>query len=438
MRAADRPCAFDAPRGDRYNGRMTQRRAALEIDLVLDRTDDGPVCQVRRSPGGQGESRFAPPFRPHELQQLWRTLAAAQSAGNADPTARAMALDAGKRLFEAAFVGEVLGCLRVGYDHAAFAQAPLRYHVDLSATPDYESLPWELLYHPERAEFVSLTAQTPFARYMGLQQRILPVKAPAPMRLLVVVAGPAGYPRVDVDREWIGLLDTIDFLGAARKLIVERLHKPTLLDLQRKLRQSEYHLVHLVAHGLTDKQTGEGQLVLEDEMGRSRPVSGQHLGALMRDHFSLRGIVLAAPAHIPVATDHRALMDVARRLVRRGLAAVVAPQLPVNFAAWLAFCRTLYTGLADCAPVDEVVTRGRLAMTEALPDFGWVAPVLLTRSNDGVLFDDGSRPAQEEVPDSFESSWTARFNSLRIRTASREAMARWGTDTPSPPRRGRD
>lgn len=415
---------------------MTQRRVFLELDLHLDRSDDGPVCQVRRSPGGQGESRFVPPFRLNELQQLWRMLAATQSAGNADPTARAMALDAGKRLFEAAFAGEVLGCLRVGFDHAAITQAPFRLHVDLSALPEYESLPWELLYHPERAEFVALAQQTPFARYVGLQQRVLPVKAPTPVRMLVVVAGPAGYPRVDVDREWIGLLDTIDFLGAARKLIVERLHKPTLLDLQRTLRQNQYHLVHIVAHGLTDKHTGEGQLVLEDEMGRSRPVNGQHLGALMRDHFTLRGMVLAAPTRIPVATDHRALLDVARRLVRRGLAAVIAPQLAVSPAAWLAFCRALYTGLADFAPVDEVVTRGRLAMAEATPDLGWAAPVLLTRSVDGVLFDDGTQPPYEELPDSFEANLAARFNSLRIRTAGREAMARWGSE-PSP-RRLRD
>lgn len=416
---------------------MTQQRGRLELDLALDRSDDGPVSQVRRSPGGQGHSRFVNPFRPRELQQLWQMLAQVQAAGRAGATENAMALDAGKRLFEAAFAGEVLGCLRVGFDHAAIDQSLLRIHVDLSATPEFETLPWELLYHPERAEYVALTPQTPYARFLHLQQRILPFKQPSPLRLLVVVAGPAGYPRVDADREWISLLDTIDYLGADRKLMVERLHKPTLFDLQRKLRQSEYHLLHIVAHGVTDKQTGAGQLILEDEMGRSRPVSGQHLGALMRDHFSLRGVILAAPTRIPVATDHSALLDVARHLVRRGVAAVLAPQLAVSQAAWLAFCHTLYSGLAEYAPIDQVVTRGRHAMAETTPDLGWAAPVLLTRSVDGILFDDGTQPMQQDLPDDLEAAINARFNSLRIRTAGREAIARWGDDAATGPRRPR-
>lgn len=405
--------------------------------MALDRTDEGPISQVRRSPGGQGLTSFVNPFRPRELQQLWQLLSEAQRAGKVDAPSHTLALEAGKRLFEAAFAGEVLGCLRVGYDYAAIGGAPLRLHVDLSATPEYEALPWELLYHPERAEFVALADQTPFARYIGLQQRVLPVKKPAPLRLLVVAAGPAGYPRVDVDHEWIALLDSIDFLGAERKLIVERLHKPTLFDLQRKLREHEYHLVHIIAHGVTDKATGAGQLILEDEMGRSRPVNGQHLGALMRDHFSLRGMVLAAPTQIPVATDHRGLMDVARHLVRRGVGAVIAPQLHVGPAAWIAFCHTLYTQLARFAPVDQAVTHARRAMTATGNDLSWAAPVLLTRVTDGVLFDDGTQPRPSELPADFDATVEARFNSLRIRTASREAMARWGTERSAPPRRDR-
>ena len=191
----------------------------------------------------------------------------------------------------------------------------------------------------------------------------------------MVVSGPSSYPRIDSDREWLGLLDSVDFLGAEGKLLVERLQKPTLLDLQRKLRQNEYHIIHFIGHGVVDKSTGEGQLVFEDETGRSRLVNGQHLGALMRDHFSLRYMCLTGPTHTGVGTDYAALLDVGRNLVRRGVASVVAPQLRVSQPAWLAFCLTLYRGLANLQPVDMAIVEARQAMAEESDDLGWGAPV---------------------------------------------------------------
>ena len=293
----------------------------LEVDLQIDRTDEGWLSQVRRSPAGQGESRFVNPFAPRDVEQVWATIHDAQEAGEATGPQKALVQDAGRRLFEAAFAGEVRGCLRASFDEAAMTQARLRIHLDLNSQSELEGLPWEFLYNPERGEFVGLSLQSPLVRYVSLHAQVLPVKAPKPLRMLAVLAGPSSYPRVDVDHEWIDFVDTIDFLGRDGRLIVERLSKPTLLDLQRTLRQGEYHLLHFVGHGAMDKLLGEGQLILEDEMGRSRPVNGQHLGALLRDHASLRYVTLSGPTRSVVGTDYRALMDVAHSLVQRGVAA---------------------------------------------------------------------------------------------------------------------
>ena len=264
---------------------------------------------------------------------------------------------------------------RASFDRTDFAKAPLHIRLDLSATPELEKLPWEYMYNPERSEFLTMSPTSPMARFTGLQHRILPAKAIKPLRALVVVAGPSSYPRIDSDREWLSLLDSVDFLGAEKKLVLERLQKPTLLDLQRKLRQSEYHMVHFIGHGVVDKATGEGQLVFEDETGRSRLVNGQHLGALMRDHFALRYMCLTGPTRTGVGTDYPAFLDVARHLVRRGVAAVVAPQLRVSHPAWLAFCQTLYSGLANLQPIDFAMVEARQAMAEESDDLGWGAPV---------------------------------------------------------------
>lgn len=418
---------------DQLANSAQNRDHVYHLDLHVDRSEDGNLCQVRQSPAGQGESRFVLPFHARDLQKLWEVLREVQNRGSAVATERALVQDAGRRLFEAAFAGEVLGCLRASFDRTDFMRVPLHLHLDLSGTPELEKLPWEYMYNPERSEFLALTSTSPLARYTGLQHRVLPAKATKPLRALVVIAGPSSYPRIDVDREWLSLLDSVDFLGAQGKLLFERLQKPTLLDLQRKLRQNEYHILHFIGHGVVDKSTGEGQLVFEDETGRSRLVGGQHLGALMRDHFTLRYMCLTGPTRTGVGTDYPALLDVARHLVRRGVAAVVAPQLRVAQPAWLAFCQTLYKGLADLQPVDSAIVSARQAMAEESDDFGWGAPVFFSRCVDGHLFDDGNLP-KAAMPDDWQESVTSRLNSLRIRTASRELMTRWGQELP--PRKG--
>ncbi|HXF62116.1 MAG TPA: CHAT domain-containing protein [Caldilineaceae bacterium] len=408
------------------------RTHSLELDLALDRTEDGCFVQVRRSPAGQGETRFQNPFSPRDLERFWTQLGEVRRSDQPLPEVASAVRTAGQQLFEAVFRGEVLGCLRASFDLAQVEQATLRIHIDLETTPYLEDLPWEYLYNPERQEYVSLASASPLARYTSLQHRILPLKAPAPLRTLVMAAGPSSYPKVTVDQEWLSLLDTVDFLGASGKVRFERLQKPTLLDLQRRLRQSEYHILHIIGHAVFDKQTGQGQLVFEDEMGRSRLISGQHLGALMRDHYSLRLIVLAGPTYTQVATDYRAFLDVARSLVRRGVAAVVAPQFAIPQSAWLTYLREFYTRLAQLEPVDATMVQARRLMGQQEGGPYWGAPVLFTRCADGCLFNDGAveRP---ELPPSVQEEVAARLNSLRIRTASREAIARWGTEWPGPP-----
>jgi hypothetical protein len=365
---------------------------------------------------------------------VWEVLAEVQSGQPVVATQRALVQDAGRRLFEAAFAGEVLGCLRGSFDRTDYMKSPLHLHLELSGTPEMEKLPWEYMYNPERSEYLSLASMSPLSRFTGLQHRVLPAKVTKPLRTLVVISGPSSYPRVDADREWLSLLDSVDYLGAEGKMIVERLQKPTLLDLQRKLRQNEYHIIHFVGHGVADKATGEGHLVFEDETGRSRLVNGQHLGALMRDHVSLRYMCLTGPTRTGVGTEYAALLDVARNLVRRGVAAVIAPQLRVGQPAWLAFCQTLYTSLANMKRIDVAVVEARQAMAVESDDLGWGAPVFFTRCFDGFLFDDGTLP-KEPLPEDWQASVDSRLNSLRIRTASRETMARWGQESNTPPRK---
>lgn len=409
------------------------RANSLEMLVVLEKSDDGCMVLVRQSPAGRGETPFVNPFPARELARFWATVGDAHRTGRLTPELATYVRATGQQLFEAVFRGEVLGCLRASFDQAQFDHIPLRIHLDLSTVPDLETLPWEYLYNPERKEYLTLTLASPPARYTPFQHRILPLKAPTPLRTLVMTSGPSSYPQFNVNQEWLSLLDSVDFLGAAGQMTLERLPKPTLLDLQRKLRQSDYHVLHYIGHAQFDKITGEGQLVFEDETGRSRPITGQHLGSLMRDHFGLRLVILSAPTRTQVETEYRAFLNVARSLVQRGMAAVIAPQFAVPHSAWLIYLRELYTRVAHLEPVDTAMIEARLIMGQREGGPFWGAPVLYTRCADGCLFSDGSveRP---ELPTEIAETLAYRLNSMRIRTATREAMARWGEDFTQSPR----
>lgn len=65
-----------------------------------------------------------------------------------------------------------------------------------------------------------------------------------------------------------------------------------LLDLQRRLRQQPYHIIHFVGFAVHDTQTQAGVLVFEDEMGRGRVINGDHLGRATE-----RSLLVAAGGH---------------------------------------------------------------------------------------------------------------------------------------------
>jgi hypothetical protein len=420
---------FDAHRGQMYNG-MAMNPQESRIEVLLEQTDDGYFSRVRHSPVGPAAARFAFSVTRRELDALWLALDAAHAAGEEDQRRLAAQLEGwGARLFGALFADDVLVCLRASQQAAFAAQSSLRIQLDLDAVPEVQRLPWEVLYDTGQSEYLGLSLHSPMARYAGLMHRLLPAKLSGPLRALVAVASPAGYPAIDVQREWLGLLDEIDYLGREKKLYVEWLQKPTLFDLQRRLRQGEYHILHFVGHSAFGAQTGEGQLVFEDEIGRSRAVSGQHLGAMLRDHFPLRLVVLTDSAAAPVRGEGRAFLHVARSLVQRNVGAALATQFPMPREAQLRFMARFYAEIAAMKPVDEAVLQARLALREE--GIWWGAPALKTRVADGQLFDDGTA-GEQPLPASVELSIAARLNSLRIRTANLDTMARWGTELPGP------
>ena len=363
------------------------------FDLQLELTDDGYRTTVLTAPAGSAAAPFTLPFAPREQHRLIQQLL--QDPG-ADETRRAAqfaaARDLGGKLFDALFHGPIQECWQTSWRMAYQERATLHLRLHLADEPDILAIPWEYLYDPTRDEFIALSAHTPLARYTGRAHQMLPLAVTPPLRVLVVMSGPAGYPPLPIGQEWRDLVDTVDYLAADRRVIFEKLPRPTLLDLQRRLRQQEFHVLHFIGFAIQDPQTRESVLVFEDENERGRLVSGQHLGSLIAGHYALRVALISTrnAARVP-GIDPGA--RVTEHLVQRGAPAAVFQPCKLLDRPSLAFIHQFYTMLADFHPIDLAVAEARRAVQLEEGGAGWGLPHLVSRIADGRLYERRGAPA---------------------------------------------
>ncbi|HRW09763.1 MAG TPA: CHAT domain-containing protein [Caldilineaceae bacterium] len=362
------------------------RLDAMQFDLAVFRNEDGYFVRVLASPAGDTVELFAQPLLPRELEALRRATATLNVEDVALLESNVQLVqELGRRLFMALFPKSVGEMLRASYRMAYEARAQLRLRLRFTNTPELAMLPWEFIYDPLRHEFPALSLHSPLIRYTDLMHHIPPFKVTLPLRMLVIIATPAGYPAVQKEAIWHDILDSVDHLAIDGRLRLEQLRKPTLLDLQRRLREGQYHLLHFVTYASHDPFTNDGVLVLEDETGRARPVSGQHLGSLLRDHFPMRLATLAA-IDLQSATQPNPQLAAAQSLLTRGVPAVVAVQSAFDAHSTSVFCQHFYSQIADFAPLDLALTESRRALEATSASAAWGLPALLTRIPDGQLF----------------------------------------------------
>jgi hypothetical protein len=356
------------------------------FDLLLEHTEDGYRAEVQQSPAGEAWIPFSLPFEPREQHAFVQQLL---SDPGKDERLRAdqflLARRVGGRLFDAVIQGPLLPLWQESWRRAYAERATLHLRLRLGDTAELRALPWEYLYDATRDEFLALSVHTPLSRFHERAHQVAPFPVDLPLRVLVVMAGPEGYPPLAIGREWRDLVDTVDYLAADRQILFERLPRPTLLDLQRRLRQHQYHIVHFIGFSIYEPQTREAVLIFEDEMGRGRPVSGQHLGALLGDHYSLRLALVSSrnSARIP-GIDPAA--EVVEQIVRRGTPAAAFQPTKLLDSPSLAFVHDFYSALAKLGAVDVAMAEARRAVQLEEAGAGWGLPQLVSRVRDGKLF----------------------------------------------------
>jgi hypothetical protein len=373
--------------------------AYLNFDLLIESEGAEYRASVVDSPVGEESHTFTLPFSEKDLKllvyQVLNLSARRSVRAIAAPEMRDVR-SFGGTLFESVFSGPVGTCLLRSMDEADRTGAGLRVRLHLGEAPTLANIPWEFLYDASSDDFLCLSDQTPVVRYLDLPQRVEPLSASPPLRMLCLISSPTGYPPLDVEHEWKKLSEALAPIIAQGRLVLERVDTPSLEALQRRLRRDAFHVLHFIGHGAFDERAQDGVLLFEDLDGKGRPVAGEALGVLLHDHESMRLVVLnACEGARTSSTDPFA--GTAQSLVRKGIPAVIAMQFEISDQAAITLAGEFYSAVADGYPVDASVAEARKAIFTRVNAVEWATPVLYMRSPDGRIFDIEDHAEREEA-----------------------------------------
>jgi len=367
----------------------------LNFDVQIQHAGDSNYRVLVEAPSGETiRAPFELPFSELELENFLLKAGPTRRGVRRAETAEVDAAKRfGEKLYGALFTADVRSAMQSSLDQArqrsesSSGRVGVRLRLRLAEVPELAGVPWEYIYNPSLNRFLALSTETPLVRYLDMPERIRPVTVVQPLRVLVMVAGPSDYARLDVRQEWLNLNAAVADLQQADLVQLDLLAVPTLSGLQRQLRQEDYHIFHFIGHGAFNRNAADGMLILEDEDGRGRPVSGQDLAILLHDHTPLRLAVLNACEGALSASDDP-FAGVAQSLVQGGLPAVIAMQFEITDRAAIVFAHEFYRALAEGYPVDAALTEARKMVLNESRGSGleWGTPVLYMRSPDGRIF----------------------------------------------------
>jgi CHAT domain-containing protein/TIR domain-containing protein len=358
-----------------------------DFDLQVQATATGFRSQVLKSPAGEASSISGPIFTDLELEnyllKMGRPRRVAVRRLDSPEVAAAKAL--GGRLFAAVFSGEVRECLYRSVDFARRRGAGLRLRLRLKEALELANYPWEYLYDQNLNWFLALSNDTPIVRYLDLPTAIAPLKIELPLHILAMISDPINRSDLDSEREWRLLNKAVAGLQRDGKVVLERLESATMEALDRCLRRHEYHILHFIGHGAFDRRIDDGVLVLEDRNKRERWITGEDLGIHLRDHRTLRLVVLNS-CEGARGSAQDPFSGVAQSLVQQRLPAVIAMQFEITDEAAIAFSGGFYAPLAEGYPVEAALAQARKTIHASTHGLEWGTPVLYLRAPDGVLF----------------------------------------------------
>lgn len=266
-------------------------------------------------------------------------------------------------------------------------------------------LPWEFLYRPDTEThsgfFLATGNNLVLSRYIPLQTGVARTLKPdkPPLRILIAVTQAPELPAVVAKP----VIEAVQKLHREFPIGVQRVEKPTRMNILDALLDFQPHVFHFITHGRFDRDRKAGEVALLKPDGESVDWVEDRTFA---DFFDpLKGTTrLVFLHHCEGGTvDFKAnFAGLAPQLIRAGVQATIAMQYPITNAAAVEFSTRFYQALMRGEPVDHAVQTSRWRIRMAvddkrilLRDFG--TPVLYMRSHDGIIRPDAA-PAAPGTP----------------------------------------
>ena len=156
-------------------------------------------------------------------------------------------------------------------------------------------------------------------------------------------------------------------------------------------------MIHYIGHGAYDERTQAGILMLEQADGRPHEVSGEELGAIMRDERSLRLVVLNACEGARVSHVDP-FSGVASSLIRGSrLRAVISMQNEITDEAAITFSGPALHRSCAGFPDRRRAGQSRRAMFASGTGLGFAAPVMFMRGSEAPTFGFDSEASKKAV-----------------------------------------
>jgi hypothetical protein len=298
----------------------------------------------------------------------------------------------GETLFPHGLIRDAfLGSLAV---HRNVDQSRLRIILSLEGV--LHKIPWEFtLFHTEQGEatqneILGLMSQVSIVRQLDRTIPDLKGLKPAslPAKMVMALADPRQSLDLQEERRLVK-----DSLATSKGVQVTYVEPATAANLLGGL--DVVHLFHFAGHGdFIERPTpgvpsGKGALLLDDGSGKDSLMEAPQLAKRL---VSAGVRVAMLGACLTARRDEVNLWSsTAASLLNGGIGAVVAMQFTVRDKSAIAFSKAFYEALALGFPVDQAVTKGRLAIFEQEDFRGFGTPVLYMGAGDGVVFPEFTR-----------------------------------------------
>jgi tetratricopeptide (TPR) repeat protein len=303
--------------------------------------------------------------------------------------------DFGKELFNSVFAGEILGYYKSHVKDKEHIRLKLFFKKD---EPELLRIPWEFIFDGDN--FLSALPSVSLLRVIeGISSKARE-KVKGKIRMLAIVSSPLdleSHQRLQIEREQMLILQAVDRAVAANRMEIEFEDEASLRNIQGRLEEEEYHIIHYTGHGKYSYKEDKGYLLLEDDSGNSRKVDNETIANLLAGYPSLRLAVLSG-CQTAKTSGIEAFRDLSTPLLHKGIPAVISMQYSIADESAMNLAKKLYTDISEETPIDLALTRARkeLFLNESAGAVDFATPVLYTDNPDCLCIEEIQLLAEEE------------------------------------------